>query len=77
MCYIILPREMCHIFASFLGRLNFCVHFWVVFWHMVFVDGFLLEYFGFPSLGFQGKKNLCNVCIYHCIFSILVLKNCF
>ena len=28
-------------------------------------------YVGFPSLGFQVKKSLHNVCICHCIFSVL------
>jgi hypothetical protein len=35
------PWETCHIFASFLCHLDFCVHCWVVFRHMVFADGFL------------------------------------
>jgi hypothetical protein len=26
--------------------------------------------------GFLGEKSLFNVCIFHCIFSILLLKNC-
>jgi hypothetical protein len=34
-----------------------------------------IEYVGFPNLGFQGK-NLCNVCIFHCIFYVLLLKIC-
>jgi hypothetical protein len=36
-----------------------------------------IEYVGFPGLGFQGKNFLCNVCICHCIFSILFLNICF
>jgi hypothetical protein len=26
----------------------------------------------FSRFGFPGEKSLCNVCIYHCIFSIVV-----
>jgi hypothetical protein len=36
-----LPREMCHIFASFFCCLYFHVHCWEIFWHMVFFNGFI------------------------------------
>jgi hypothetical protein len=28
-------------------------------------------YAGFSRFGFPGEKSLCNVCIFHCIFSVL------
>jgi hypothetical protein len=28
----------------------------------------------FSRFGFPGEKSLCNVCIFHCIFSVLLLK---
>jgi hypothetical protein len=31
----------------------------------------------FSRFGFLGEKSLCNVCIFHCIFSVLLLKNSF
>jgi hypothetical protein len=30
----------------------------------------------FSRFGFPGEKSLCNVCICHCIFSVLLLKIC-
>jgi hypothetical protein len=30
----------------------------------------------FFRFGFPGEKSLCNVCIFHCILSILFLKIC-
>jgi hypothetical protein len=30
----------------------------------------------FSRFGFLGEKSLCNVCICHCIFSVLLLKIC-
>jgi hypothetical protein len=35
--------ETCHIFPHFLCSLDFCVHCWVFFQHMVFFDGFLFS----------------------------------
>jgi hypothetical protein len=28
----------------------------------------------FSQFGFPGEKSLCNVCIFHCIFFVLLLK---
>jgi hypothetical protein len=30
----------------------------------------------FSRFGFLGEKSLCNVCILHCIFSVLFLNIC-
>jgi hypothetical protein len=30
----------------------------------------------FSRFGFPGEKSLCNVCICHCIFSVLLLNIC-
>jgi hypothetical protein len=30
----------------------------------------------FSRFGFPGEKSMCNVFIYHCIFSVLLLKIC-
>jgi hypothetical protein len=30
----------------------------------------------FSGFGFPREKSLCNVCIFHCIFSFLLLKIC-
>jgi hypothetical protein len=93
----------------------FRVHCWVVFQHIVFVDGFLfpvkelglltnpghwvigfwtpvapicilyckqcitMNGYGicwFSRFGFPGEKSLCNVCICHGIFSVLLLRIC-
>jgi hypothetical protein len=35
-----------------------------------------IEYAGFPGFGFPREKTPCNVCICHCIFSILFLNIC-
>jgi hypothetical protein len=41
MCYIIFLRKHVAFLPRFLGLLDFHVHCWVVFRHMVFDDGFL------------------------------------
>jgi hypothetical protein len=43
------PQETCHIFLHFSFHLDFHVHSWAVFQHMVFADGFL---FSVKELGF-------------------------
>jgi hypothetical protein len=30
----------------------------------------------FSQLGFRGEKSLCNVCIFDCLFSVVLLKIC-
>jgi hypothetical protein len=94
-------------FPHFLCRLDFCVHCWAVFRHMVFHRCFSISGQGirvvdksnsldwgfgcrwlllhdvneyricwFSRFGFPWEKSLCNVCIFHCIFSIILLKIC-
>jgi hypothetical protein len=31
---------------------------------------------GFSQFEFPGEKSLCNVCIFHCIFYVILLKIC-